>query len=226
MFKLDLEKAEEPKIKLLTSTGSQRKQENSRKTYTSASLTILKSLTVWITTNCGKFLKRWEYQTTVSTSWEICMQDKKQQLESDRLVPNWERSTSRLYCHLVYLTYMQSTSCEMPDQMKHKLESRLLDINNLRYANDTTLMAESEEELKSLLNMKEENEKVGLKLTFRKRSSWHPVLSVRGKQMEKIWKQCQILSWAPKSMQTAIAATKFKNAYSLEEQLCQTYTVF
>ena len=56
--KLDLEKAEEPEIKLLTSTGLLKKQENSRKISTSASLTILKPLTVWITTNCEKFLKR------------------------------------------------------------------------------------------------------------------------------------------------------------------------
>ena len=55
MFKLDLEKAEEPEIKLPTSVGSQRKQENSRKASTSASLTRLKPLTVWITSNCGKF---------------------------------------------------------------------------------------------------------------------------------------------------------------------------
>ena len=64
MFKLDLEKAEEPEIKLPTSAGSYKKQENSRKISTSALLTTLKPLTVWITTNCGKFLKRWEYQTT------------------------------------------------------------------------------------------------------------------------------------------------------------------
>ena len=60
----DLEKAEEPEIKLPTSAGSSKKQENSRKTSTFASLTTLKLLTVWITTNCGKFFKRWEYQTT------------------------------------------------------------------------------------------------------------------------------------------------------------------
>src|SRR5574337_1125449 len=57
MFKLDLEKAEEPEIKLPTSTGSSKKQENSRKICTYALLTMLKPLTVWITTNCGKFLK-------------------------------------------------------------------------------------------------------------------------------------------------------------------------
>ena len=64
MFKLDLEKAEEPEIRLLTSAGSSRKQEGSRKTCISALLAIPKPLIVWITTNCGKFWKRWEYQTT------------------------------------------------------------------------------------------------------------------------------------------------------------------
>ena len=64
MFKLVLEKAEEPEIKLPTSAGLLRKQESSRKTPTSALLTMLKPFTVWITTNCEKFLKRWEYQTT------------------------------------------------------------------------------------------------------------------------------------------------------------------
>ena len=83
MFKLDLEKAEKPEMKMPISTGSQKKQENSRHTSTSASLTMLKPLTVCITTNCGKFLKRWEYQTTCPASSEICMQVKKQQVELD-----------------------------------------------------------------------------------------------------------------------------------------------
>ena len=61
MFKLDLEKAEEPEIKLPTCSGSQRKQRNPRKTSTFVCLFILKPLTMWITTNCGKLLKRWEY---------------------------------------------------------------------------------------------------------------------------------------------------------------------
>ena len=68
MVKLDFEKAEEPEIKLPISPGSQKKKENSRKTSTAASLTMLKSLIMWITTNCGKFFKRWEYQTTLSAS--------------------------------------------------------------------------------------------------------------------------------------------------------------
>ena len=83
MFKLDLEKAEEPEKKLPTSAGSSKKQESSRKTSTSALLTIPKPLTVWITTNCGKFFKAWEYQITLLASWEICVQVKKQQLELD-----------------------------------------------------------------------------------------------------------------------------------------------
>ena len=64
MFKLDLEKAEEPEIKLPTSAGSSKKQESSRKTSISALLTMPKPLTMWITINCGKFWKRWEYHLT------------------------------------------------------------------------------------------------------------------------------------------------------------------
>ena len=83
MFKLDLEKADKPEIKLPTSIGSLKKQESSRKTSTSALLTMPKPLTVWTTTNCAKFFKWWEYQTTLPASWEICVQVKKQQLELD-----------------------------------------------------------------------------------------------------------------------------------------------
>ena len=110
MSKLDLEKAEEPEIKLPTSIGSLKKQESSRKTSTYALLTTPKPLTVWVTTKCGKFLKRWQYQTTLPASWEICMQVKKQQLELDME----QRTDSKLgkeyvkavYSHPVYLTYM------------------------------------------------------------------------------------------------------------------------
>ena len=81
MFKLDLEKAEEPEIKLLL--GHWKGKRVPEKTSDSALLTMPKPLTVWITTNCGKFLKKWEYQTTLPASWEIYMQVKKQQLELD-----------------------------------------------------------------------------------------------------------------------------------------------
>ena len=83
---------------------------------------------VWITTSCGKFLKRWEYQTTWPASWETWMQVKKQQLE-----PAMDQTGFKLgkeymkavYCHPAYLSSMQSTSWEMLGWMKHKLESRL-----------------------------------------------------------------------------------------------------
>ena len=82
LFKLDLEKAKEPEIKL-PSVESSKKQESSRKTPTFPILTIPKPLTMWTTKNCRKFLERWESQTTWPTSWEICMQVRKQQLELD-----------------------------------------------------------------------------------------------------------------------------------------------
>ena len=68
MYKLDLEKSEEPEVKLPISVGSQQKQVNSKNPSTSVSLTMLKPLTLWITTNYGKFLKRWKYQTTLPAS--------------------------------------------------------------------------------------------------------------------------------------------------------------
>ena len=83
MFKLVLEKVEEPEIKLPTSTGSWEKEKSSKKTSISALLAMPKPLTVWNTINCGKFWKRWEYQTTWPASWETYMQVRKQQLELD-----------------------------------------------------------------------------------------------------------------------------------------------
>ena len=129
MFKLVSEKAEEPEIKLPTSTGSLKRQESSRKTSISALLTSPKPLTVWITTNCGKFWKRLEYQTTWPASWEICMQVKKQQLELDMEQQTvsilGKEYAKAVYSLPAYLTYVKSTSWEMLGWMKHKLESRL-----------------------------------------------------------------------------------------------------
>ena len=95
-------------------------------------------------------------------------------------------------------------------------------INKLRYADDTTLMAESEEDLKSLLmKVKEESEKVGLKLNIQKTKIMHLVPSLHGKWMGKQWKQwLTLFFWAPKSLQMVTAAMKLKDTYSLEEKLC------
>ena len=128
-----------------------------------------------------------------------------------------------VYCHPAYLTYMQSTSCEMLGRMKHKLESRLLEEISvkLRYTEDTTLMAENEEEPNSLLmKVKEESEKAHLKLTIQKInimasgpiSSWQ----IDGETMET---GQTLFSWAPKSLQMVTAALKSKDAWSLEEKL-------
>ena len=103
------------------------------------------------------------------------MHVKKQLLELD--MEQWTGSKlgkeyiKAVYCHPAYLTSMQSISCEMPGWIKHKLESRLQgrNINNLRYVDDTTLMAESEEELKSILRkVKDESEKAVLQLNIQK----------------------------------------------------------
>ena len=126
MFKLDLEKEEEPEIKLSTSNGSSKKQESSRKISTSL-LTMPKHLTVCITN--WKILQRWEYQTTLPASWEICMQLQKQESELDMEKQIGSKLGKEyvmaVYCHPAYLTDMQSTSCEMQGWEKHKLESRL-----------------------------------------------------------------------------------------------------
>ena len=112
MVKLDLQKAEQPEIKLLTSIGQLKKQDISIKTSTSALLTIPKPLTMWITINCGKFFKRWEYQTTWPASWEIYKQVNKQQLELDMEQQTGSKLGKEfikaVYCHPGYLTSMQN----------------------------------------------------------------------------------------------------------------------
>ena len=120
--------------------------------------------------------------------WETCMQVKKKQLELDMEQHTGSKLgkeyVKAVYCHPAYLTSMQSTPWETLGWRKHKLESKLLGeiTNKLRYADNTTLMAESEEELKSLLmKVKEESEKSGLKLNIQKLKSRHPVPSLHGK---------------------------------------------
>ena len=124
---------------------------------------------------CGIFLKRWESHATLSASWETYMQDKKQQLEPD--IEQWTGSKlgkeylKAVYFHPDYLTYMQSTSYEKCwawwiTSWNQDCEEKY---QHLRYADDTTLIAESEEELKSLLmKVKDDSEKAGLKLDIQK----------------------------------------------------------
>ena len=136
-----------------------------------------------ITTNCGKFLKRWEYQTTLPASCEIYMQVKKQQLGHGT---DWFQ-IGKGVCQGCILSPCLFNSYEeyimrntILDELQAGIKISGRNINNLRYAHDITLSAESEEELKSLLmKVKEESENIGL--TFRKLRSWHLVPSLHGK---------------------------------------------
>ena len=129
IFKMDLVKAEEPEIKLPTFVGSSNKQESSRKTSTSALLTMPNPLTVWITTNCGKFLKRWAYQTKWPASWGP-VYSQEATVRTGHGTTGWYQ-IGKGVCQGCMLSpclshfTMQSTSCEMPGWMKHKLQSRL-----------------------------------------------------------------------------------------------------
>ena len=146
---MDFKEAEELEIKLPTFTGLWRKQGSSSKASTSASLTTLKSLTLWITTNCGKFINRWENQVTLPASWETHIPVKKQQVELH--MEQWASSKlgkedkKAIYYHLVYLTYIRvhHVKCQAGWNTSWNQDYRR-NINNLRYADDTTLMAERE----------------------------------------------------------------------------------
>ena len=135
------------------------------------------------------------------------MQDRKQQLETD--MEQWTTSIlgkeyiKSVYCLPAYLSSMQNATCEMLDESQAGIKNARRNTNNLRYADDTTLMAESKEELKSLLmKVKEKSEKAGLKSNIQKTTikasssitSWQ----IDGENMETLK---TLFSWAPKSLQ-------------------------
>ena len=97
MYKLGFKEAEEPEIKLPTFIGSPKKQQSSRKTSTSALLTMPKPLIVWITKNHGKLLKRWEYQTTLPVSWETCA-GQETRVRTRHGTTDWFKIGKRLWC--------------------------------------------------------------------------------------------------------------------------------
>ena len=127
-----------------------------------------------------------------------------------------------VYCHSAYLTYMQSTNVRLDEaQAEIKISER--NINNLRYADDATLMAESEEKLKSLLmKVKEESEKVGFKLNIQKMKimASGPITYFIGNGWGNSGNCVRLcILGAPKSLQMMFAAVKLKDAYSLEGKL-------
>ena len=194
MFKLDSEKTEEPEIKLLTSAGSLKKQESSRKTSPSVLLTTPKLLTVWITTNCGIFLEM-GIPDCLTGLLRNLYAGQEATVRSGHGKMNWFKigkgicqgyilSLSLFNLHVEYI--MQNARLDEA-QAGIKISGR--NINNLRYADDTILMAGREGELNSLLmKMKEENEKAGIKLNIHKTEimASGPITSwqIEGEKME------------------------------------------
>ena len=169
MYKLDLEKAEEPEIKLPTSTGSQRKQGNSKKT--AGSLTTQKPLTVWIT-KTGKILQEIPDHLTCVLRNLYADQEKTVRIKHETL--DWFKIGKEVHqggilspcIFTFYAKYILGSAGLNEPQGGIKIARR--NINNLRYANDTTLRAESEEELKGLFMRVKESEKTVLKLNTQK----------------------------------------------------------
>ena len=151
---------------------------------------------------------------------------RKQQLELDMEQQTGSKSgkeyVKAVYCHPAYSEYIMRNAGLGEAQAGIKITRR--NINNLRYAKDSTLMAEGKEELKSLLmKVKEEREKVGSKLNIQKTKimAQGPITSwqIDGETMETV---TDFILGAPKSLQIMTAATKLKDACSLEEKLWQT----
>ena len=226
MFKLVLEKAEEPEIKLPTTAGSWKKQESSRKTSISALLTMPKPLTVRITIN-WKILKEMGTPDHLTCLLRNLYASQEATVRTGHGTTDWFQIGKGVHQGCIfspclfklYAEYIMRNAGLEETQAGIKIVRR--NINNPRYADDTTLMAESEDELKSLLiKVKVESEKVGLKLNIQKTKimASGPITSweIDGEQ----WKQCQTLFfWAPKSLQMVTAAMKLKDTYSLEGKL-------
>ena len=225
MFKLDLEKAEEPEIKLPTSTGSSKKQGSSRKISTSPLLTTPKPLTVWITTN-WKILKRDGNTRPLNLPLEKSVRSSRIN-RTGHGTTDWFQIGKGVHqgCILspclfnLYAEYIIRNTRLEEAQAGIKIAGR--NINNLRYADDTTLMAESKEELKSLLvKVKEESEKAGLKLNIQKTKimAFGPITSwqIDGETMETV---TDFIFLGSKSLQMVTVAMKVKDTCSLEEKL-------
>ena len=223
MFKLVLEKAEEPEIKLPTSAGSSKKQESYRKTVYFCFIDYAKAFGYVDHNKLWKILKEMGISDQLTCLLRNLYADQQAAVRTGHGTTDWFQigkgvhqgcilSSCLFHLHAEYI--MRNAGLEEA-QAGIKIARR--NINNLRYADDTTLMAESEQKLKSLLMKEKESEKVGLKLNIQK---------------SKIMASCPITSWqidgetvayyffwAPKSLQMVTAAMKFKYACSLEKKL-------
>ena len=187
MVKLDVEKAEEPVIKLPTSIGSLKKQESSRKTSISALLTMPKPLTVWITIN-WKILKEMGIPDPLTYLLRNLYAGQEATVTNEHGTTDWFQIGKAVHqgCILPPCLFNLCTEYIMQnaslDEAQAGIKITGRNINNLRYVNNTTLMAESEEELKSLLmKVKEESEKIGLKLNIQKTKIMASGPSLHGK---------------------------------------------
>ena len=173
IFKLDFEKAEEPDIKLPTSVGSSKKQESSRKTSTSALLTMLKPLTVWITTN-WKILQEMGIPDHLICLLRNLYAGQEATVRTGHGTTDWfqigkgVRQGCILSACLFYVSAEYIRQNAGLDEAKAGIKIARRSINNLRHADDTTLMAEREELKSLLMKVKEESDKVGLKLNIQK----------------------------------------------------------
>ena len=226
MCRLDLENAEKPEIKLPTSAGSWKKQESSRKTSTSALWTMPKPLTMWTTRN-WKILEEMGIQDHLTCLLRNLYAGQEATVRIGHGATDWFQIGKgvRQGCILspcifnLYAEYIMRNTGLEEAQAVIKIAERT--INHLRYADDTTLTAESKEELKSLLmKMKEESEKLGLKLNIQKMKTMAsgPITSweIDGETVETV---TDFIFLAPKSLQMVTAAMKLKDACSLEQKL-------
>ena len=214
MFRLDLGKEEEAEIKLPTSVGSSKKQENSRKTCIFALLTMPKTLTVWITTN-WKTLKEMGipgYLTCLHAGQEATVRTGHGTTDWFQIrkgVCQGEHILSACFFNL-YAEYIMRNAGLDGAQAGIKISKK--NINNLRYAGDTTLMAESEELESLLMTVKEESEKVGLKLNIQKTNimAFGPITTwqIHGETMETV---TDFILGAQKSLWMMTAAMKLKD---------------
>ena len=172
MFKLDLKKAEEPEIKLSTYVGSQEKQENSRKTSTSASFTTLKPLTLWITTN-WKILKEMGIPHQLTSLLRNLYAGQEATVRTRYGTIDWFQigKEVRQGCVLspcLFNLHAEYIMWNARLEAKAGIKIYRRNINILRYADDTRLKAESEDVKSLLMKVKEESENVGLKLNIQK----------------------------------------------------------
>ena len=169
----------------------------------------------------------WEYQTTLSASWEVCIQVKKQQLELDmeQQIGSKLEYFKAVYCPLAYLTYMQGTSCEMLGRMKHKLESRLL---GKIITSDRHMTPPLWQKLKKTKEPLGESERGEFKSWLKTQHSEYKDHDIGSHHfMANRWRnngnsKRLYFPGAPKSLQLVTAAVKLKDACSLEEKLWAT----